>query len=146
MTSSKALSKCLVAVGLALSSPIITADTQGGSLAAPATSKSYWRVNCFDDGRGVPSELVFNVTATTKGRKFGVSATVSKDGQSQTVTDPKSGDKTPSPWGDLTGGGGDYVVEITKSRPVKGTIIYSLTYHCQGVTGDHTGTTISRGP
>jgi hypothetical protein len=122
----------------------VLAHEQGGALSAAPSATSHWRINCFDDGNGTPADLLFSVRATSRGRAFGVVATVSKNGSSIPVTDSKSGDAQPSAYGDLAQGAGDYVVEIKKSKSVTGTMIYSLTYHCESNTGAHTGTGIFR--
>jgi hypothetical protein len=143
MRSNK-LSTMLLIVTLAGAFQPVLAHEQGGALSAAPSATSRWRINCFDDGNGTPSDLLFSVRAASRGRAFGVTATVSKDGQSRPVTDSKSGDAQPSASGDLAQSAGDYLVEIKKSKSVKGTMIYSLTYHCESNTGAHTGTEIFR--
>lgn len=139
-------SKLLLVGFLAGAYQAVLAHEQGGALAAPTTSKARWRINCLDDGNGIPSDLFFTVRAATRSRTFGITATVSKEGQMIAVTDNKSSDSSPSAPGQLTQGPGDYFVEINKSKAIKGTMIYSLTYHCQASNGAHTGTEIFRAP
>lgn len=122
----------------------VLAHEQGGALIAAPSATSHFRINCFDDGNGTPSDLFFTIRAASLGKRFGVTATVSKDGQSTVVTDMKSGDAQGSASGNVSQGPGDYSVDIKKSKSLKGSIIYSLTYHCQASSGAHTGTEIFR--
>lgn len=133
-------------------SPITRAHDQGGALASPPFATQSWLITCFDDGNGPAATLYFDVKASTPGRKFGVTATASKNGQEISTTDPKSGDKIKSPAVSFSGGDGEYIMTLSKAktRPslpdstLKGTMVYGFTYHCESASGAHTGTLINR--
>ena len=143
----KALSLCLI-----ICSEPTSAHDQGGALASSPYATQSWLITCYDDGNGPAASLYFDVKASTPGRKFGVTATVSKNGAEASTTDPKSGDRIRSPGVSLTAGDGEYNMTLTKakSKPnlpdstLKGTMVYGFTYHCQSATGAHTGTLINR--
>ena len=123
----------------------VLAHEQAGPLAAAGSPIAHYKVRCFDDGNGTPAGLLFNIRASKSSKKtLGVTDTVSKDGQSTTVTDPKSGDAKASDYGYLAQGPGDYSVDIKKSTSVRAAVIYAMEYHCETAAGAHTGTDISR--
>jgi len=125
---------------------------QGGALASSPYATQSWLITCYDDGNGAAASLYFDVKASTPGRKFGVTATVSKNGAEASTTDPKSGDKIRSPAASLSGGDGEYLMTLSKAKIranqpdsiLKGTMVYGFTYHCESNSGAHTGTLINR--
>jgi len=142
-----------LALSLLISSSAKTlAHDQGGALASSPYATQSWLITCYDDGNGVAASLYFDVKASTPGRKFGVTATVSKNGAETSVTDPKSGDKVRSPAASLSAGDGEYVMTLSKAKTrenqpdsiLKGTMVYGFTYHCESASGAHTGTLINR--
>lgn len=130
----------------------LLAHDQGGALGSSPFATQSWLITCFDDGNGVGSDLYFDVKASTPSRKFGVTATVSKNGAKSSTTDRKSGDKIRSPGASLSGGDGEYLMTLSKAKPrenqpdsiLKGTVVYGFTYHCESASGAHTGTLINR--
>lgn len=128
------------------------AHDQGGVLASSPYATQSWLITCYDDGNGPAASLYFDVKASTSGRKFGVTATLTKNSQEASTTDPKSGDKIRSPGTFLIAGDGEYIMTLSKvktnaSSPesaLKGTMVYGFTYHCESAGGAHTGTQINR--
>ncbi|MEN9680304.1 MAG: hypothetical protein RLZZ627_197 [Pseudomonadota bacterium] len=128
------------------------AHDQGGALASSPYATQSWLITCYDDGNGIAAALYFDVKASTPSRKFGVTATVFKNGVEASTTDSKSGDKIRSPVAILNGGDGEYVITLSKAKArdnqpdsiLKGTMVYGFTYHCQSASGAHTGTLINR--
>ena len=125
---------------------------QGGALASSPYATQSWLITCYDDGNGPGASLYFDVKASTPGRKFGVTATVTKNGLNASTTDPKSGDKIRSPGASLIAGDGEYIMTLSKAKTkpslpdssLKGTMVYGFTYHCESAGGAHTGTLINR--
>jgi hypothetical protein len=144
--------KTLVLSVLISSSAETVAHDQGGALASSLYASQSWLITCYDDGNGVAASLYFDVKASTPGRKFGVTATVSKNGEEASTTDPKSGDKIRSPAASLSAGDGEYIMTLSKAKVretqpdsiLKGTMVYGFTYHCESASGAHTGTLINR--
>lgn len=134
------------------SSQMSYSHDQGGALASSPYATQSWLITCFDDGNGAAASLYFDVKASTPKRKFGVTATVSKNGFEASTTDPKSGDKIRSPGASLAAGDGEYLMTLSKAKTsanqpdsiLKGTMVYGFTYHCESNAGAHTGTQINR--
>jgi len=131
----------------------VLAHDQGGALGSSPYATQSWLITCFDDGNGFADSLYFDIKASTPGRKFGVTATVSKGGQKISTTDSRSGDKIRGPGAFLNAGDGEYVITLSKTKSsakqldsaLRGAIVYGFTYHCQSGSGAHTGTLINRG-
>jgi hypothetical protein len=152
MTAFQLKLKTMAAGLLICGSAMTYAHDQGGALASSPFATQSWLITCFDDGNGPATNIYFDVKASTPRRKFGVTATASKNGQEISTTDPKSGDKIRSPAVSFSGGDGEYIMTLSKAktRPslpdstLKGTMVYGFTYHCESASGAHTGTLINR--
>lgn len=133
-------------------SGLTLAHEQGGALQSSPYATQSWLITCFDDGNGPGSDVYFDDKASTPGRKFGVKATLSKNGLEASTIDPKSGDSIRSPATKLSAGDGEYIMTLSKAKSkasqadsaLKGTMVYGFTYHCESASGAHTGTLINR--
>ncbi len=133
-------------------SKLTLAHEKSGALQSSPYSTQRWLINCFDDGNGRVSHVYFVVKARTPGRTFGVKATLSKNGLEASTIDLKSVDRIRSPATKLSAGDGDYLMTISKVKSkaseadttLKGTMAFGFTYHCESVSGAHTGTLINR--
>ena len=119
-----------------------------GQLANEPTSSKQYRVNCFDDGSGEPTRLRLRIQGMTKAN-FLVSATIERNGESQTVIDPTNGDSRYAEYAVVTQGGGDYTLTVNKvkkkdSAPdssLDGAMTFQTMQECNTATGAYTGIT-----
>lgn len=125
---------------LPLFSGNLWAHTQLGALGKPASATDIYQVTCLDDGNGPPHHLSTQVMDRAPVAPPMVSVTMTKDGKSAKSTDPIDGDNQYSPETPLPGGGGAYLVSVTKSA--KGSEIYTLQYHCITANNVHTGSSL----
>ncbi len=124
------------------------------SLGAPAGAGAtdLLRVDCFNDSTAAsqsPTHQMFiqinDVTAA--GGKLSASAAIYTPGygKATTVTDPTGGDGVASPSKILTVIGADaqdVQFFITINHSAAGVKNYTLGYHCQDASGQHTGTSL----
>lgn len=128
-------------------SSLISAHTLPGVVGkkkskAPATDQ--YTVTCFNDGAGEPSRLFVHVR-DERPRNPALITIQAFNHVSQTTsplsTDPVDGDAGYSPDAVIGTGAGPYFVTVNKSRSKKiGAEIYTVEFHCQTASGEHTGT------
>ena len=120
-----------------------------GQLGSEPTSSKQYRVNCYDDGSGEPTRLRLRIQGMTASAKFLVSATIERNGESQTVIDPTNGDALYGEYAVVTQGGGDYTLTVNKvkkkdSAPdssLNGAMTFQTMQECNTATGAYTGIT-----
>jgi len=139
-TKLAALSILFVAAhaGLAL------AQTQNGSLGAPASATDFYHVTCSNDGRGAPRSLAFQIQNTGP-LPAPVIVLANRGNAAISSADVVAGDGGYSPLAFVNGGEGEYNVFVMKTAD--GGSNYTLEYQC--MTGDNgsgldTGTTLTR--
>lgn len=132
------------------------ADSYSGGLKKAPKATTRIDITCFDDGRGPPASIYFDVQARTRGAAFLVMATITNAGVSESVIDNSNTDKKSSPAKVFTAGiapnRGTYTLTLSKvkknpkqpDRKLSGAMAFSGTAHCYSTTGDHTGTNIRR--
>ncbi len=125
-----------------------------GSLGtiAGASATDLLRVDCFSDvgaaSQSPTHQLFFQINdGTAAGGKLSASAAVYTPGfgKATTVTDPTGGDGAASPSKTLTVIGADQQDNqffITINHSATGAKSYTLGYHCQDASGQHTGTSL----
>jgi hypothetical protein len=109
-----------------------SAHDQFGALGAAAEATDMYRVTCYDsnDGSGASDHLFVQVIGSNSGNK--VSAQVFKGKMAVNTTESVVVDKV------LSQGDGDYTLTVDKSAA--GPASYLISYHCQSLSGNHTGT------
>ena len=120
-----------------------------GQLGSEPTSSKQYRVNCYDDGSGEPTRLRLRIQGMTASAKFLVSATIERNGESQTVIDPTNGDSLYGEYAVVTQGGGDYTLTVNKvkkkdSSPdssLNGSMTFQTMQECNTASGAYTGIT-----
>jgi hypothetical protein len=117
-----------------------SAHEQLGALGAGAKKTDYYEVSCFNDGTGDAGHLAVLITDLVPAASPLVSVQVIKGQLAKNTTDPVDGDATSSPEMKVIGGNGAYKVIVDKTGADAEN--YSLDYHCETSTGDHTGTSI----
>ena len=114
--------------------------------SAPSSIHSY-RITCFDDGSGAPARLMLRVQNRTKASKFRVQATISRNGEEQSVIDTGNGDNRFSDYAVVNQGSGDYILTLKKvkakaSSPestLKGAAVIQTMQECDTQSGKYTG-------
>lgn len=107
-------------------------------LGKAATATDYYQISCYDDGNGPADHLYIQVIDMAPVAKPMISVQVTKGILASNTTDAVDGNATYSPALTIKGGNGDYAVTIDKTAA--GLETYSLQYHCETSSGDHTGT------
>ena len=108
------------------------------TLGEAAGSTHFFGVICSTDGGYETDHLYLQIQTQTASAVL-VSAQVIKDRVATNITDPVSGDATPSPASRTRGGNGLYQVLINKSGA--GVLTFAVTAHCLVASGtQHTGT------
>lgn len=113
--------------------------------SAPSSTKTY-RVTCFDDGSGAPVRLMLRVQNRTKSA-YRVQATLSRNGEEQSVIDSVNGDNQFSNYAILNQGAGDYTLTLSKvkAKPkdpdskFKGAAVVQTMQECDTQSGRYTG-------
>lgn len=149
----QALARPLLLISGFVLTGVSFADQQNGSLNAAASAQVNWSISCEPEGNVPSARLAFQIEGLTKGRKFTLKAEAQKDGLSASTIDFKPADKKPSAFAYDVAGDGVYRVNISKivtvgpqtAAKLRGTMLYSLTAHCESQSGLHTRTTIRRG-
>ncbi len=109
-----------------------------GALGKSPTATDYYQLSCYDDGNGPADHLSIQVIDMAPVAKPLISVQVTKGILAGNTTDAVDGNATYSPALKMKGGDGDYAVTVDKTAA--GLETYSLQYHCETSTGDHTGT------
>ena len=139
-----------------VSSPATTAFLQPRQIAgasristtfssSPSSRHSY-RITCFDDGSGAPVRLMLRVQNRTKS-SYRVQATISRNGEEQSVIDPVNGDNQFSNYAVLNQGAGDYTLTLSKVKAkakdpdskLKGAAVIQTMQECDTQSGRYTG-------
>jgi len=121
-----------------------SADTQGGSLAAEASSARYYQVTCSDDGSGPPLSLVTQVRDLAPVAAPLLSVQIQKGNLATNGTDAVDADAGFSPPVWVNGGAGVYDVFVDKTA--SGAELFTLSFQCMtGADGSGmpAGTSIS---
>jgi hypothetical protein len=126
---------------------IVGASRISTTLARPASSTRSFRITCFDDGSGAPARLMLRVQNRTKTSTYRVKATISRNGEVQSVIDPANGDNRFSDYAIVNQGAGDYVLTLTKvkAKPMDpdskltGAIVIQTMQECDTQSGRYTG-------
>lgn len=120
---------------------IASAHSQSGSLGSNLKAVDYYQIQCFNDGTGDADHLAVQVkdTATPIAQPV-ISAQVTKGILAVNTTDPIDGDTLYSPEVKVNGGNGSYYVMVDKTKAAADN--YTLEYHCETSTGEHTGTNL----
>lgn len=128
-------------------SSLISAHTLPGVLGkkkSKAAATDQFTVTCFNDGAGEPDHLFVHVRDERPRNPALI--TIQAFNQATSVatslsTDPADGDAGYSPGAVIGTGAGPYFVTVNKSRSKKiGAEIYTVEFHCQTASGEHTGT------
>jgi len=114
--------------------------------SAPSSSHSY-RITCFDDGSGAPVRFMLRVQNRTKSSSYRVQATISRNGEEQSVIDPANGDNRFSDYAVVNQGAGDYILTLTKVKAkakdadskLKGAAVIQTMQECDTQSGKYTG-------
>ncbi|MEN9680898.1 MAG: hypothetical protein RLZZ627_791 [Pseudomonadota bacterium] len=114
--------------------------------AAPSSSHSY-RITCFDDGSGAPVRFMLKVQNRTKSSTYRVQATISRNGEEQSVIDTANGDNRFSAYAVVNQGAGDYILTLSKVKAkvkdadskLKGAAVIQTMQECDTQTGKYTG-------
>ncbi len=125
---------------------IVGASRVSTTLGSPSSSSRTYRITCFDDGSGVPARLMLRVQNRTKS-SYRVQATLSRNGETQSVIDPVNGDNRFSEYAMVNQGPGDYVLTLTKvkAKPkdsdskLKGASVIQTMQECDTQSGKYTG-------
>lgn len=118
------------------------AHSVGGPIDSAGNNPSathFGYINCYDNGVGPTNHLfvqIKDLSPPVPGLLLNVQ--ISKGQKMTNVTDAVSGDDQPSPGAILAGGNGVYNISINKTAA--GVRNFDLTYHCQTLGNDHTGT------
>lgn len=129
-----------VAAALCMAASAALAHTQNGSLGDAPHSTDYYQVTCSDDGAGMPTSLLVQVTNRSTPA---VSVLAHRGADAVNSSDTNGADATPSPLAYVNGGDGVYNVFVSKAGG--GAVNYTLLYHCMTEAnggGLHTGTTL----
>ena len=117
----------------------IEAHEQSGSLGDVASSTDIYAVICEEGStkvyfdfygslpKGSPTDLI-------------ISAQILSGQNTLTITDPNSSDRLPSRGEEIQSDG--LILLVNKNKAGKAN--FTLNYHCQAASGDHTGTEISQ--
>ncbi len=120
------------------------AATGTGTLSIDPADADLIRVECFDDGSGMPASLVAQIRDEVPVESPFVSVQIVKGSAATNATDAIDGDGLMSPAVFVDGGAGDYDVFIDKSGAGEET--YQLQVQCMtgaGGTGAATGTFVA---
>lgn len=123
----------------------------GGTANTTTGATDYYTVNCFSDpntsGGAIPSYLYFQILDTTDDGNLVGMTVINSNGaanaKAATTVDGSGADSTYSQAQKIVAGSGVYTVAVWHT----GAAIaqnYSFTFHCQDVSANHTGTTITR--
>ena len=116
------------------------------TLGSPPSSVHTYRITCFDDGSGAPVRLMLRVQNRTKST-YRVQATLSRNGEVQSVIDPVNADNQFSNYVIVNQGAGDYTLTLSKvkAKPkdsdskLKGAAVILTMQECDTQTGRYTG-------
>lgn len=116
------------------------------TLGSPPTSSRTYRITCFDDGSGAPVRLMLRVQDRTKS-SYRVQATLTRNGEVQSVIDPVNADNQFSNYAIVSQGPGDYTLTLTKvkAKPkdpdskLKGAAVILTMQECDTQSGRYTG-------
>ena len=114
--------------------------------SSPDSSRSY-RITCFDDGSGAPVRMMLRVQNRTKSSSYRVQATISRNGEVQSIVDLTNGDNRFSDYAVVNQGGGDYTLTLTKvkakakdaDKKLKGAAVIQTMQECDTQSGKYTG-------
>ncbi|MEY4768000.1 MAG: hypothetical protein RL637_639 [Pseudomonadota bacterium] len=126
-----------------LSGNIVLAHEQTGSLGKSASATDLYQIQCFDngDGTGNTARLVTQIIDSPPKVAAKLSVQTVKAAKATNTTDAIDGDALGSPFASNYGGDGYYYVIVNKDGA--GVESYTLDFHCQSSSGEHTGTEIS---
>ena len=116
------------------------------TLGSPPTSSHTYRITCFDDGSGAPVRLMLRVQDRSKS-SYRIQATLSRNGEVQSVVDPVNADNQFSNYAIVNQGAGDYILTLTKvkAKPkdadskLKGAAVVQTMQECDTQSGRYTG-------
>lgn len=125
---------------------IVGASRLSATLGSAPTSARSYRITCFDDGSGAPARLMLRVQNRTKS-SYKVQATISRNGETQSVIDPVNGDNRFSEYATVNQGPGDYVLTLSKvkakpndpDKKLKGASVIQTMQECDTQSGKYTG-------
>ncbi|MEY2697930.1 MAG: hypothetical protein RL333_2068 [Pseudomonadota bacterium] len=117
------------------------------TLSSSGTSSRSYRITCFDDGSGAPVRMMLRVQNRTKASKFRVQATISRNGEVQSVIDTANGDNRFSAFAVVNQGAGDYLLTLKKVKAkasdsdskLKGAAVIQTMQECDTQSGKYTG-------
>lgn len=117
------------------------------TVSSSATSSRSYKITCFDDGSGAPVKMMLRVQNRTKTSKFRIQATISRNGEVQSVVDTANGDNSFSAFAVVNQGAGDYLLTLKKvkakasspDRTLKGAAVIQTMQECDTQSGKYTG-------
>lgn len=126
---------------------IVGASRLSTALGRAASSTRTFRITCFNDGSGVAARLMLRVQNRTKSTSYRVKATVSRNGEVQSVIDPVNGDNRFSDYAVINQGAGDYILTLTKVKAksndsdskLNGAAVIQTMQECDTQSGRYTG-------
>ncbi len=135
----------LLAVGFAAAASAHDLNFKTISGANGAEATDVWEIECSGDATLGPSaSLSAQIRELTPNSSNKLSLVIYKDGKAQTTTDLVAGDAGYSPLISVAAGNGVYSVIVNHTQ--SGNKAYSITYHCENASGDHTPTTVPSSP
>ena len=116
------------------------------TLGSPPSSSRTYRITCFDDGSGAPVRLMLRVQDRSKS-SYRIQATLSRNGEVQSVIDPVNADNQFSSYAIVNQGAGDYTLTLTKVKAkakdpdskLKGAAVVQTMQECDAQSGRYTG-------
>ena len=132
--------------GYTQSHQISGASRLSTTLGSSPSSVHTYRITCFDDGSGAPVRLMLRVQNRTKST-YRVQATLSRNGEVQSVIDPINADNQFSNYAILNQGAGDYTLTLAKvkAKPkdpdskLRGAAVILAMQECDTQSGRYTG-------
>ncbi len=139
------LKKIIMAASIMIAASDASAHSAGATIdvaGSNASATDLASVICYDDGNGAPHHLYTQIQDTSSPVSgLLVSTQIYKDSQMTNTTDTVSGDANYSNQATLNGGGGEYIISVSKTA--SGARNFNITYHCQTSADVHTGTDIT---
>lgn len=120
-----------------------------GTLPKPAESIKRYRIECYDDGSGLPTQVKARIQGKTRTAPYGIKATLESvlTGNRQEVTDIKHGDGLYSLYAHLKEGEGPFILTVSKTKKkisdtdkkLNGKTVFETRQECDTQTNAYTG-------
>lgn len=120
-----------------------------GALAKPAESTKRYRIECYDDGSGLPTQVKARIQGKTRSAPYGIKATLESvlTGNRQEVVDTKQADGRYSLYAHLKEGEGPFILTVSKvkkkasdpDKKLSGKAVFETRQECDTQTNAYTG-------